>query len=389
MAHNLSSNQQYLLAMVQQNNPEILSKFLNEQDGERKKPSLVKDQTDAEKIARETKEADRQASAAEHYQDLFANLPSDVTQMTPQQAAEVAMYKSMTKKGKIGGEAGKKLKAAVETDTSGVRETLPTLDDETLRMISQPAADETRVPSTQSKVALRYAKKADENKLPFGKRPISPFYKTTRDEFAAAFGRDFDASGGATPANMRGLVNIKTNLAGRLKDIETGWQDKMAWEAQLKAGEPFAKRLAPNSKEFYKQEKQRMDATWKAKGKAEFENPVHDYVASDFDVPEIRKPGEPEGTGRTLPTKPVDTNRTTEWIDRGMHDSLRTQWNDPSQKEIMRGQGFNPDSMLNTPVEGGGEMRIDWTKGPGCQGPFCQASNLSGKSVNQKISRIA
>lgn len=334
MAYNLSSNQQYLLSMVQQNNPEILSKFLNEdRDDPLGAYRMMKDKgnySPEQQAAYEKAEAKRNAPGSKY-------------------TGKVADYK--VGEGVVTGE-----------NTS---------------------------PSTQSKVALRYQKKAEENKLPFGDRPISPFYKTTRNQFRAEFGRDFDASGGATPANMRGLVNIKTNLAGRLKDIETGWQDKMAWETQLKAGEPFAKRLAPNSKEFYKQEKQRMDATWKAKGKAEFENPVHDYLASDFDVPEIRKPGEPEGTGRTLPTKPVDTNRTTEWIDRGMHDSLRTQWNDPSQREIMRGQGFNPDSMLNTPVEGGGEMRVDWSKGPGCQGPFCQASNLSGKSVNQKINRIA
>jgi len=187
-------------------------------------------------------------------------------------------------------------------------------------------------PSTQSKVALRYQKKAEENKLPFEDRPISPFYKTTRKEFKAQFGRDFDASGGATPANMRGLVNIKTNLAGRLEDIESGWQDKMSWEKQLAAAgkykNPFAK----------------MAASLVAKGEAEKENPVYDYIPSDFDVPEVGNPGEPEGMERTLPTKPVDTGRKTEWLFSGMGEPLA------------------------------GDK---------------QASNLSGKSVNQKISRIA
>jgi hypothetical protein len=229
-------------------------------------------------------------------------------------------------------------------------------------------------------IAARAAKKESDEKT-----RISPYYKTTRAQFRDEFGRDFDASGGSVPANMKALLNIKTNLAGRLQDIETGWQDKMSWEAQLKALEPFSQRRTSN----YKENKQRMDATWDAKTRAEFENPVRTYRARDFDVPGIVQPGEQRSDSRTLPSQPVDTNRTTEWIDRGMHDSLRTQWNDPKQREIMRQQGFNPDSMLNTPVEGGGEMRIDWTKGPGCQGPFCQASNLSGKSVNQKISRIA
>jgi hypothetical protein len=187
-------------------------------------------------------------------------------------------------------------------------------------------------PSTQSKVALRYQKKAEENKLPFEDRPISPFYKTTRKEFKAQFGRDFDASGGATPANMRGLVNIKTNLAGRLEDIESGWQDKMSWEKQLAAAgkykNPFAK----------------MAASLVAKGEAEKENPVYDYIPSDFDVPEVGNPGEPEGMERTLPTKPVDTGRKTEWLFSGIGEPLA------------------------------GDK---------------QASNLSGKSVNQKISRIA
>jgi hypothetical protein len=345
MAYNLSSNQQYLLSLVQQNNPEILSKFLNEA----KEDAL---------------------GAYRMMKDKIVDDNGKVTYKDPEQ--QDAYDKAEARRN-----------APSSKYTGKVTPGMGYIPGENVII------DGDAVPSTQNKVALRYAKKAKENELPLGERPISPFYKTTRNQFRAEFGRDFDASGGATPANMRGLVNIKTDLAGRLNDIETGWQDKMAWEAQLKAGEPFTKRIAPNSKEFYQQEKQRMDATWKAKGRAENQNPVHNYRARDFDVPGMVKPGEKRDDSRTLPSKPVDTMRTSEWIDRGAHDNLRTMWNDPTQREMMRQQGFNPESMLNTPVEGGGEMRIDWTKGPGCQGPFCQASNLSGKSVNQKISRIA
>jgi len=351
MAHNLSSNQQYLLSLVQQNNPEILSKFLNEvtQEEREKWQAAKEDPLGAVQMARvrkgiitgtdeqqallkysDDKETKRQAKAAEHYQDLFASIPPNPSEMTPQQAAEVAMYKVMTNKKY--GEKAENLKLAVENnpdiDAKGV---LSKTNDHFLRTQSVQTGNPP-VPSTQNKVALRYQKKAEENLLPMGERPISPFYKTTRNEFQAQFGRDFDASGGATPANMRGLVNIKTNLAGRLKDIETGWQDKMSWEKQLAAAgkykNPFAK----------------MAASLVAKGEAEKENPVYDYIASDFDVPEVGNPGEPEGMERTLPTKPVDTGRKTEWLFSGMGEPLA------------------------------GDK---------------QASNLSGKSVNQKISRIA
>jgi hypothetical protein len=350
MAYNLSSNQQYLLSLVQQNNPEILSKFLNEvtQEEKAKSEAAKQDPLGAVQMARvrkgiitgtdeqqallkysDDKETERQAKAAEHYQDLFASIPPNPSEMTPQQAAEVAMYKVM--KDKKYGKTAEKLKSAVETKTSGVSQTLTQVNDDTLRSLSMPA-DDTRVPSTQNKVALRYLKKYEENQLPFEDRPISPFYKTTRKEFQAQFGRDFDALGGATPANMRGLVNIKTNLAGRLKDIETGWQDKMSWEKQLAAAgkykNPFAK----------------MAASLVAKGEAEKENPVYNYIPSDFDVPEVGNPGEPEGMERTLPTKPVDTGRKTEWLFSGIGEPLA------------------------------GDK---------------QASNLSGKSINQKINRIA
>jgi len=353
MAYNLSSNQQYLLSLVQQNNPEILSKFLNEVTQEEKANSEAakQDPLGAVQMARvrkgiitgtdeqqallkysDDKETERQAKAAEHYQDVFASIPENPSEMTPQQAAEVAMYKTMTNK-KLGGNTARKLKIAVETNPDiDVDNVLSKTNDHFLRTQSVQTGNPP-VPSTQNKVALRYLKKYEENQLPFEDRPISPFYKTTRNQFKAEFGRDFDASGGATPANMKGLVNIKNNLAGRLEDIEAGWQDKMSWEGQLSAGNKHKNLFA------------RMASTLAAKRKAEEDNPVHDYVASDFDVPEIRRPGELEGMERTLPTKPVDTGRKTEWV-------FSDQYDLPSTDKT-------------------------------------QASNLSGKSINQKINRIA
>jgi hypothetical protein len=290
MAHNLSSNQQYLLSMVQQNNPEILSKF------------LIEDKEDA-------------LGAYRMMKDKRVNKDTgEVTYKDPEQQA--AYDKAEARRNAPGSKY-----------TGKVTPGMGYIPGENV-IIGGDA-----VPSTQNKVALRYAKKAAENALPLGERPISPFYKTTRNQFRAEFGRDFDASGGATPANMRGLVNIKSNLAGRLEDIEAGWQDKMSWEGQLAAGNKHKNLFA------------RMASTLVAKRKAEEDNPVHSYRASDFDVPEVGNPGETEGTGRTLPTKPVDTKRKTEWV-------FSDQYDLPSTDKT-------------------------------------QASNLSGKSINQKINRIA
>jgi hypothetical protein len=378
MAYNLSSNQQYLLSLVQQNNPEILSKFLNEvtQEEREKSKAAKEDPLGAVQMARvrkgiitgtdeqqallkysDDKEAKRQAQAAKHYKDVFDNLEFNPKEITPQQAAEVAMYKAMTKEGNIGGESGKKLKAAVEVDipvvtstggsttmsspSKNVRDRVLELDDETLAKKSVNTDYTNPSPSTQSKVALRYQKKAEENALPLEHRPISPFYKTTRSEFSFNLGRDFDASGGANPENMRTLVNVKTNLAGRLHDAERDWRDKISYEEQMKAaekagGNPLAM----------------MMATLNAKREAEKKHKVHNYRMSDLDVPPRLQPKEIRYNPRTISTEPeVDTSSETEWFGADLFKAL----------------GGTPDML-------------DDNK---------QASNLSGKSVNQKISRIA
>ena len=153
------------------------------------------------------------------------------------------------------------------------------------------------------------------------------------------------------------------------------------------------KQYVPYSKEWYRQQKELMDATYEAKGKAEKNNPVYHHTISSFDVPPaMRRTMGPNGEfidaetrtdNRTLPTTPKDTNRKTAWEMRKLHNSLRDMWNDPKQRELMRQQGVDPMSMFNSPVEGADEeddLRIDWNKGFG---------SLSGKSVNQKIDRIA
>ena len=389
MAHNLSSNQQYLLSMVQQNNPEILSKFLNE--GRIDRARVHSDPYDAGISAEQrARWAARDAAAAaekerarndpygavrmakarrgevsadpneaaeqqrrlansdakqakmdelnkEHYSELLKRTANmDPEKMDAKTAGQLLMYKIQTGQNKktpeqqmrdiaMGGnleksDEQKKREEELRISTDVVAN--PGTFGEKFKNMS---ADE--IGSIAAKTAKREADEIADNKA------ISPFYRTTRKQFRDEFGRDFDASGGATPSNMRGLVNIKTNLAGRLEDIESGWQDKMAWEAQLAAGQKYKNPFA------------KMAATLVAKTKAEQENPVHDYVASDFDFPEIRRPGEPEGTERTLPTQPVDTGRKTEWI-------FSDQYNSPSTDKT-------------------------------------QASNLSGKSVNQKINRIA
>jgi hypothetical protein len=345
MAQNLSSNQQYLLSMVQQNNPEFYSKLLNEDAPQPKSgrknqqapspvPSAPKQDTvNYDPTESQNRENSRQNKASEHYKEVIGSLPSDPSKLSAKQAAEVAMYRIMSKSGP----GSEKLKSDVEGELGDrnyeIVDKLQSISDNALRSRSVTTG-ENNSPSTQSKVALRYQKKYDENQLPLGDRPISPFYKTTRNQFRDEFGRDFDTSGRATPANMRGLVNIKTNLSGRLNDIETGWQDKMSWEAQLNAAEKNRGNLPAM-----------LTSTLAAKRKAEEDNPVYDYRASDFDVPEVGNPAEQKGMGRTLPTKPVDTKRTTEWVFGG-----------------------------NEGIMGGNNN---------------QASNLTGKSVNQRINRIA
>jgi hypothetical protein len=388
MAHNLSSNQQYLLSLVQQNNPEILFKFLNEgrtnrsrihsnpyhtdisseqrqkwairdaaaadakqkakddpfgaiKMGKARRGEFDADPTTATEQQNRLKRSDEKYKAIdalnqEHYKELLQRTANmDPETMDAKTAGELLMYKiqsGQTKKSAaermrdiaMGGALKKSPEQEKREQDLLHATSMPTEPGTFGERFKTMSADEIGT------IAARAAKKeADEIA---GNKPISPFYKTTRNEFKAQFGRDFDASGGATPANMRGLVNIKTNLAGRLKDIESGWQDKMSWEKQLAAAgkykNPFAK----------------MAASLVAKGEAEKENPVYDYIPSDFDVPEVGNPGEPEGMERTLPTKPVDTERKTEWLFNGIGEPLA------------------------------GDK---------------QASNLSGKSVNQKISRIA
>jgi hypothetical protein len=214
MANNLSSNQQYLLSMIQQNNPEILSKFLNEdapQPGPGRKnqpapspaPSAPKqdivyyDPTESQK-----REISRQDKASKHYNEVIGSLPSDPSKLSAKQAAEVAMYKIMSKSGP----GSEKLKADVEDVNSENTKKLSSMSDAALRSRSVTTGENTS-PSTQSKVALRYQKKAEENALPFEDRPISPFYKTTRNQFKDQFKRDYNPLSKEDSSALTGMAN--------------------------------------------------------------------------------------------------------------------------------------------------------------------------------------
>jgi|688.fasta_scaffold284139_1 hypothetical protein len=183
--------------------------------------------------------------------------------------------------------------------------------------------------STPADIALRYKAKAEENALPFDDRPISPFYRMTRNQFRAATGRDFDASGGSVEANMRTLVNNQTNLAGRLRENDAIQQANAIHAAQMKA-------MDENMDLFRRA--QRGDAAAAdeflrimndAKEKAKRENPRRNWTVSDFDVPPTQNP--------------ID-NR-----DPYPNNALRTNVYDPAYKENTgtTNQGNSPRRATN------------------------------------------
>lgn len=356
MYNSLSNIQKHLYSLIKQNNPEYLQQSINEEYRSKNKNLAVGDENPrdfegmdetaaarlrARRTAGETirnintaakvndpgKEDRKKAENKMYYQNLVRELPADPTKWTDVQAANVAMLKTMTK-------VTPELKGDAELgDLQGINKT--NLSSDKLSELSVKTNQNNTSPSSQSRIALRYQKKAEENALPLGDRPISPFYKTTRNQFKSDFGRDFDTSGGANTSNMRALVNNQTNLGGRLTDIEKGWQDARSEEAQVEAS---------------KGENSPATAMIKAKAArdaSDKRNRVNTYKPSDFDVP-------PSGTpGREIPTKETDSGRQSGLIHQSMWDTL----------------GINPDAM-----------------GPGSDK---QAMGLTGKSVNSKVSRIA
>ena len=243
MYNSLSNIQKHLYSLIQQNNPEYLQQSINEEyrskkknyailDGE--KPENPNDFEGMDQQAAEQFRARRKAGAARieanaaaklkdpgkedrkkaenkiYYQNLLRELPADPTKWTDVQAANVAMLKTMTK-------VTKELKGDPELgDLQGINKT--NLSSDKLRELSVRTNQNNPNSSSQSRIALRYQKKAEENALPLGERPLSPFYKTTRNQFQSEFGRDFDASGGSNTSNMVALVGNEKKIATKTVD---------------------------------------------------------------------------------------------------------------------------------------------------------------------------
>lgn len=244
MYNSLSNIQKHLYSLIKQNNPEYLQQSINEEYRSRRKnlarttadengkvenPSDFEgmDERAAERLrarriageeirktnaekANPDKDEKKRVANKTYYQDLVRELPADPTKWTDIQAANVAMLKTMSK-------VTPELKGDVELqDLQGINKTYVSSDK--LRELSTRTNQNNPSPSSQSRIALRYQKKAEENALPLGERPISPFYKTTRNQFQSEFGRDFDASGGSNTSNMVALVGNQNKIATKNLD---------------------------------------------------------------------------------------------------------------------------------------------------------------------------
>jgi site-specific DNA-cytosine methylase len=166
-----------------------------------------------------------------------------------------------------------------------------------------------------AKKAAELAKKeADKIR---GDKPISPFYRMTRNEFKSTLGRDFDESGGANTDNMRALLNHQNNLGQKLHDIERDWHDDQS-ERIMTDLMPKNPTLG-NMMSWYV-------ASHKAVRKNDRDNPTYIHPETSLDVPPPLSPreraripldaaGKPidpnDPRGRRLPTSPIDTKRKT------------------------------------------------------------------------------
>ena len=203
-----------------------------------------------------------------------------------------------------------------------------------------------------------------------GDKPISPFYRMTRNEFKSTLGRDFDESGGANTDNMRALLNHQTNLGQRLQDIDRDWHDKINFKAHTDS--------LPKKDTITIADMLQYWVTYHEKArKNDRDNPIRIHPETSLDVPPPLSPreraripldaaGKPidpnDPRGRSLPTAPIDTKWKT-----------RDPFTGEEEWKMF-------DINLDQPKP---------TKNGICPGPFCQTSNLTGKSVNSKVSRIA
>ncbi len=411
MYNSLSNIQKHLYSLIKQNNPEYLQQSINEEGaGRSRRPNLANPEAgerladfeglnqqnadelrakrkageqirdreagykvndkgetefaggnkvkDPELIAKYQEKAEiKDKNTQEYYSKVIAGLPADPTKYTERQAADVAMMKVIynTKS-----KANNALKRVDNPDNMAIAMTTSTsnVSDDLLADLSGVNKKQNNPsPSTQSRVALRYQKKAQENALPLGERPISPFYNMTRNQFNSTFGRDFDESGGANTNNMMALRNNKNNLGQKLQDIEMNWHDDQSEKimTDLMPDNPNAGNML----------------SWYVKSHAavrknDRDNPTYIYPETSLDVPPELSPrerarikldaaGNPidpnDPRSRRLPTSPIDTNRKTR---------------DPfTGEEEWKMFDINLDQ------------------------PKSQTSNLTGKSVNSKVSRIA
>jgi hypothetical protein len=203
-----------------------------------------------------------------------------------------------------------------------------------------------------------------------GDKPISPFYRMTRNEFKSTLGRDFDESGGANTDNMRALLNHQTNLGQRLHDIDRDWHDKINFKVHTDS--------LPKKDTITIADMMQYWVTYhKGARKNDRDNPIRIHPETSLDVPPPLSPreraripldaaGKPidpnDPRGRSLPTAPIDTKWKT-----------RDPFTGEEEWKMF-------DVNLDQPKP---------TKNGICPGPFCQTSNLTGKSVNSKVSRIA
>jgi hypothetical protein len=167
---------------------------------------------------------------------------------------------------------------------------------------------------------------------------------------------------------MMALRNNKNNLGQKLHDIERDWHDDQS-ERIMTDLMPKNPTLG-NMMSWYV-------ASHKAVRKNDRDNPTYIHPETSLDVPPplspreraripldaAGKPIDPNNPrSRSLPTSPIDTKRKTRDPFTGEED-----W-----------KMF--DINLDQPKP---------TKNGICPGPFCQTSDLTGKSVNSKVSRIA
>lgn len=201
-------------------------------------------------------------------------------------------------------------------------------------------------------------------------KPISPFYRMTRNEFKSTLGRDFDESGGANPDNMRALLNHQSNLGQRLQDIDRDWHDKINFKAHTDS--------LPKKDTITIADMLQYWVTYHEKArKNDRDNPIRIHPETSLDVPPPLSPrerariqldaaGNPidpnDPRARSLPTSPINTNWKT-----------RDPFTGEEEWKMF-------DINLDQPKP---------TQNGICSGPFCQASNLTGKAVNSKVSRIA